>query len=171
MTSLDAALKVLAAMITPALLISASGTFILSTSSRLGRVVDRVRGLSDRIEELMHHPEQAEMGVERRAMYVAQMAQLSVRAHLLQRTLTFFYFASGMFVLTSVAIGVVSFVPVLGLNWVPVVLGIAGALALLWGSVMLVREARLAVTSLEEEMRFLNALVAHHEHGAEASKP
>ena len=169
MTSLDAALKVLAAMITPALLISASGTFILSTSNRLGRVVDRVRDLSDRIEELMHHPEQAEMGVERRAMYVAQMTQLSVRAHLLQRTLTFFYFASGMFVLTSVAIGVVSFLPVLGLNWVPVMLGIAGALALLVGSVMLVREARLAVTSLEEEMSFLHRLVVHHEHPDQAS--
>jgi hypothetical protein len=39
-------------MITPAVLISACGSMILSTSSRLGRVVDRVRALSDRLEEL-----------------------------------------------------------------------------------------------------------------------
>jgi nicotinic acid phosphoribosyltransferase len=39
-------------MITPAVLISACGTMILSTSTRPGRVVDRVRSLSDRLEEL-----------------------------------------------------------------------------------------------------------------------
>jgi hypothetical protein len=43
---------VLTAMITPAVLISACGSMILSTSSRLGRVVDRVRSLSDKLDEL-----------------------------------------------------------------------------------------------------------------------
>ena len=33
-------------MITPALLITAAGAFIFSTSSRLGRVVDRVRAIA-----------------------------------------------------------------------------------------------------------------------------
>jgi len=46
------AVAVLTAMITPAVLISACGSMILSTSSRLGRVVDRVRALSDKLEEL-----------------------------------------------------------------------------------------------------------------------
>jgi hypothetical protein len=36
---------------------------------------------------------------------------------------------------------------------------------------MLVREARLAVTSLEEEMSFLHRLVVHHERPDQASKP
>ena len=45
-----AAIAVLTAMITPAVLISACGSMILSTSGRLGRVVDRVRALSDRLE-------------------------------------------------------------------------------------------------------------------------
>jgi len=44
--SLSAGLTVLTAMITPALLISASGTFVLSTSNRLSRVIDRVRRLT-----------------------------------------------------------------------------------------------------------------------------
>ncbi len=39
-------------MITPAVLIYACGAMILSTSTRRGRVVDRVRSLSDRLEEL-----------------------------------------------------------------------------------------------------------------------
>jgi hypothetical protein len=46
------ATAVLTAMITPAVLISACGSMILSTSSRLGRVVDRVRALSDRLEDM-----------------------------------------------------------------------------------------------------------------------
>jgi hypothetical protein len=46
------AITVLTAMITPAVLISACGSMILSTSVRLGRVVDRVRSLSDRLEEM-----------------------------------------------------------------------------------------------------------------------
>ena len=37
------ALAVLTAMITPAVLISACGALIFSTSTRMGRVVDRVR--------------------------------------------------------------------------------------------------------------------------------
>lgn len=41
-------------MITPAVLISACAALILSTSTRLGRVVDRVRALSDRFEEMAH---------------------------------------------------------------------------------------------------------------------
>src|SRR5207247_1461785 len=52
MDGLSSSLAVLTAMITPAVLISASGTMILSTSTRLGRVVDRVRSLSDRFQQL-----------------------------------------------------------------------------------------------------------------------
>ena len=43
-------IAVLTAMITPAVLILASGTLLASTSSRLGRVVDRVRMLSESFE-------------------------------------------------------------------------------------------------------------------------
>ncbi len=45
-------LGVLTSMITPAVLISACAGLILSTSVRLGRVVDRVRSLSEKFEEL-----------------------------------------------------------------------------------------------------------------------
>ena len=52
MEGLSSSLTVLTAMITPAVLISASGTMILSSSTRLGRVVDRTRSLSDRLQEI-----------------------------------------------------------------------------------------------------------------------
>src|SRR4051812_43874585 len=50
MEEFSSAVAVLTAMITPAVLISACGALILSTSTRLGRVVDRVRLLIDRFE-------------------------------------------------------------------------------------------------------------------------
>ncbi|MFN2577657.1 MAG: DUF2721 domain-containing protein [Pyrinomonadaceae bacterium] len=53
-------------MITPAVLISASGTMILSTSTRLGRVVDRVRSLSERFRLLSVSEEQPEFFEEER---------------------------------------------------------------------------------------------------------
>ena len=43
-------------MITPAVLISACAGLILSTSVRLGRVVDRVRALSEKFEEMAQKP-------------------------------------------------------------------------------------------------------------------
>src|SRR5258708_16760342 len=97
-------------------------------------------------------------------MYIQQMGQLRTRSDLLQRSLTFFYFASGMFVLTSVAIGVISFVNErFRIQWVPLALGIVGALAMLGGSILLIRQARLAVHSLEQEMAFLPTLVNRYD--------
>src|SRR5437899_4793689 len=109
MDGLSSSLAVLTAMITPAVLISASGTMILSTSSRLGRVVDRVRSLSDRLPELSRGDLEIDFLEERRAMLFDQLDKLTSRSRLLQRALTTFYLAVGVFVATSVAIGVVAF--------------------------------------------------------------
>src|SRR3954463_6433451 len=88
MDGVSSALAVLTAMITPAVLISACGTMILSTSTRLGRVVDRVRSLSDRLEELVHREQEVELYEERRAVIFNQLDKLTSRARLLQRCMT-----------------------------------------------------------------------------------
>jgi hypothetical protein len=156
--SLPSALTILTSMITPALLISATGTFILSTSNRLGRVVDRVRAISEKIDGLMHSSG-LEMLEERRTMLVEQLGHLSSRADLLQRSLTVLYLASGAFVACSVAIGVSALVHS-SHAWIPVGLGLLGACFLFYGSVMLIFEARQAVSSLRLETHFLAKLVA-----------
>jgi len=76
-------------MITPAVLISACGSMILSTSSRLGRVVDRVRALSDKLEELARG--RADETKERQAVIFAQLDKLTSRARILQRSMVAFY--------------------------------------------------------------------------------
>lgn len=141
-------------MITPAVLISASGTMILSTSTRLGRVVDRVRSLSDRLQELSSGEAKSGSLEERRDMLFGQLDKLTSRSRLLQRALTTFYLAVGVFVATSVAIGLVSFFHG-RFNWIPVVLGLIGALFLLYGSMLLVFEARLALSTTHAEMDFI----------------
>jgi len=148
-------------MITPAVLISASGTMILSTSTRLGRVVDRVRSLSDRLRELSAAEATPQFFEEERAMLFVQLDKLTSRSRLLQRALTTFYLAVGVFVATSAAIGGVAFVYARGLlttgrgAWLPVVMGLIGAVFLFYGSILLVFEARLALSTTHAEMDFI----------------
>ncbi len=161
MDALSSALAVLTAMITPAVLISACGTMILSTSTRLGRVVDRVRSLSDRLEELAHRTEELELLGERRAVIFIQLDKLTSRARLLQRCMTVFYMALGTFVLTSVAIGIVAATGSARYNWIPVVVALVGACFLFYGSILLIFEARLALSTIHAEMDFIWRLSQH----------
>src|SRR5207237_1749925 len=154
MDALTSSLAVLTAMITPAVLISASGTMVLSTSTRLGRVVDRVRALSDRLRSLTSEEKPAEFFEEESAMFYDQLDKLTSRSRLLQRALTTFYLAVGIFVATSVAIGGVAFFGARG-AWVPVAMGLIGAFFLFYGSMLLVFEARLALSTTHAEMDFI----------------
>ena len=135
MEAFSTALAVLTAMITPAVLISACGALILSTSTRLGRVVDRVRMLIDSFEEMAktQEEEEVELFEERRAVIFHQLDKLT----------------------TSVAIGLVGAVGSAAWAWVPVVLGLVGACGLFYGSVLLVKESRIAQESLNAEMDFI----------------
>ena len=161
MDALTASIAVLTAMITPAVLISASGTMILSTSTRLGRVVDRVRELSDRLRRLASEEVAVEFFEEERAMLYDQLDKLTSRSRLLQRALTVFYLAVGVFVASSVAIGAVAFFSTRGLMtgsrgaWAPVIMGIFGTLFLFYGSMLLIFEARLALQATHAEMDFI----------------
>jgi hypothetical protein len=149
------AIAVLTAMITPAVLISACGSMILSTSGRLGRVVDRVRALSDRLEEMPDKLRETDISRERQAIIFQQLDKLTSRARILQRSMVTFYLALGMFVATSVAIGVVAIVDKPRYNVVPVVVGMVGACFLFYGSMLLIFEARLALSTIHAEMDFI----------------
>ena len=158
-------LTVLTSMITPAVLISACGALILSTSVRLGRVVDRVRALSDRFEELAHKaPDDVVLLEERLELTFTQLDWLTSRARHLQRAMTTFYLALGLFVATTVTIG---FLGISGpvdreLHWAPVILGMIGAALLFVGTILLGFEATLALRSIHSEMDFVWKLGQHH---------
>lgn len=148
---------VLGAMITPAVLISAGGTLVLSTSNRLSRVVDRVRVLSAEAERLIRSNE-LQTQPRKRTLLASQLGRLSARALILRSALTALYTAIGFLVATSIGVGVAALVEWRH-GWIPVALGLAGACALLYGSLLLVREGRLAVGSTLEEMDYLRSVV------------
>ena len=157
--------SVLSAMITPAVLISACGALILSTSVRLGRVVDRVRSLADRFEELSRKTAgEVELFEDRLELTFTQLEWLTARARHLQRAMTTFYLALGLFVGTTVTLGFVGLTGKTGKAYqgLPVVFGMVGAALLFIGTVLLAFEATLALRSIHSEMDFLWKLGRHH---------
>lgn len=155
------ALAVLTAMITPAVLISACASLLLSTSTRLGRVVDRVRVLVAKFEELERDTAPDPLRPDRRVLIFGQLQRQSGRARLLQRAMAVLYMALGAFVLCSVAIAVLAVVA-RNFTWTGVALGIVGALFMLYGSALLVIESRMALGAIVSELDFVAKVSRHY---------
>jgi hypothetical protein len=155
-------LGILTSMITPAVLISACAGLILSTSVRLGRVVDRVRALSDKFEEMTRKQEsEIVLYEDRLVLTFTQLDWLTSRARHLQRAMTVFYLSLGAFVATSVAIGVTAAAEG-RFAMLPIVFGMIGVGLLFAGTILLGFEATLALRSIHAEMDFLWKLGKHH---------
>ena len=154
MDQLSSALEVLSAMITPAVLISACGMLVLSTSNRLMNVVARVRDLSDRFEQLTAF-EGSGQQAEKRSMIISQLELLTSRARLLQRSLTSLYSAIGIFVLTTFDIGITASSRSHRFGYAAIILGLIGTAFLCYSSMLLIIEARRAFTSTKNEMDFI----------------
>jgi hypothetical protein len=157
MEQLTSALGILSAMLTPAVLLLACGSLTVATSSRLGRVIDRTRRLSERFEELAGTESSAALLDERRAFLFDQLDKATVRARLLQRAMTLLYLALSAFLATSVAIGIDAAIRQ-DLGWVDVTLGMGGVGMLFTASVLLIRESRIALAAINDEMDFTRRL-------------
>lgn len=152
--NLNSVIEFLTAMITPALLISATGSLVLSTSTRLGRVVDRVRALEVRLGEMIYAPDKEQIPLyERRVEVIVDLLDLvTSRSRLLQRAITAFYYGLMLFILTSVAIAVAGIFNVY--RWLPIPIGIIGIMFLFYGSILMLLETRMATATINEEMDF-----------------
>lgn len=148
-------------MITPALLLSATGTFILSTSNRLGRCVDRVRKISELLDEDIDPHREVVISPDRKKMLMDQVDVLARRSRILQRTMQALYLAAAAFVATSVSIGVAS-IFVARLSWVPITMGLGGACFLAFASIQMIIEARLSAIGLASEVNFILQGVERH---------
>ncbi|WP_034384842.1 DUF2721 domain-containing protein [Deinococcus sp. YIM 77859] len=158
----DSHLNVLAAMITPAVLISGAGTLLMSTSTRLGRATDRVRQLTARFKELVgEEGQRSPLAREEKRMIMRQLPRLTRRTRIIQRAMTAFYLAVALLVLTSLVIGASA---LLGSapGPAPVLLAILGATALAYGALLLSFETRLSARTTQEEMAFLVQLGEHY---------
>ncbi len=146
------AVSVLSAMITPAVLISACATLIFSTSTRLARIVDRVRSLMTAIEHLCTSDE-IDFPEERTREFNRQLAIHTRRGKLIQNALTSFYISLSLFVGATVTIGLRAAFQVFP-PWVPNLMGIVGTLFLFYACMILIAETRLALRSVRSEMEF-----------------
>ncbi len=149
---LSSTIGFLTAMITPALLISASGTLVLTTSTRLGRVIDRSRELEARLNELMTTEDKSEIPLYTRRIEVVfeLLDKVTTRSRMLQKSLFVFYCSLVMFVLTSLTIGVVGL-----LNhyaWIPIPIGLVGMLFVFYGSILMMQESLMATATTNAEM-------------------
>lgn len=149
---LASVLNVLGAMITPAVLILASSSLLITTSQRSIRCVDRVR---ERAEELQALGKGTDEGTEKRRNHLFKQLEVNTRrARLLTKAMSRLYIAIGGFIATSVAIGAVSMLRV-DIGWVPLVLGFVAATFLFSASVYLIFESRLALATTFEEMDYI----------------
>lgn len=156
---LASVLDVLGAMITPAVLILASSSLLITTSSRSIRCIDRVR---ERAEELEKLGKATDEGTERQRQHLYSQLEInSRRARLLQKAMSRLYIGISFFIATSVAIGVASLIHI-DVGWVPLFLGFVGAGLLFSASVYLIIESRLAMTTTYAEMDYIDRNYMHH---------
>jgi hypothetical protein len=152
--ALNSTIEFLTAMVTPALLISATGSLVLSTSTRLGRVVDRVRQLEERLGDLIYVDNKDDVPLydKRVEVIVDLLDKTTSRSRILQRAMQAFYYGLGMFVLTSVTIAIAAIFNTY--RWVPIPVGIVGIMFLFWGTIHMLRETRMATATVNAEMDF-----------------
>ena len=150
--SLSSVIEFLTAMVTPTLLISATGSLVLSTSTRLGRVVDRVRALEVRLGEMIYVEDKSTIPLyEKRVEVILDlMDKVTSRSRLLQRAMATFYYGLMFFILTSVLIAVVGLFPVY--RWLPIPVGVIGIFYLFYGSLLMLRETRMANATIIERL-------------------
>jgi hypothetical protein len=158
MDNYTSALTFLSAMITPAVLISACASLVLSTSQRLNRVMVRTRDIESKLRHEFNNADQKGLEIDRFPLFCSQLGMAAKRSQVLHAALRWLYFSIGIFIATSIGIAIA---PVVGTEWewVPVLLGVIGTALLLLASILLIEEANIGSRAVNEEMRFLSRQV------------
>ncbi|MBI5485670.1 MAG: DUF2721 domain-containing protein [Deltaproteobacteria bacterium] len=148
--------RILTSMITPAVLISACGTLILSTSSRMGRIFDRVNVMKGEVEAIVEgkisHPE------ERMRHLRGQIQLQRRRATLIQKAMVSLYTATAMFIASSLAIAANVAYGSSDTVWIPTLIALVGGLFLFIASALLLYESRFNLRFVNRSIDFIEFL-------------
>lgn len=134
---------ILTAMLAPAFFLTATASLLISANNRLARVIDRARGLLRNLAE-------TEKASEREALERQVVVQRR-RSRLVLRASQLLYVAISCFVGTSLTVAVDAYSD----HWfgaLPTALALLGVLAMFAASLLLAREAGIAVRAINEEM-------------------
>jgi hypothetical protein len=148
----------LSLIVAPAILTNASSVLAMSTSNRLARAADRARELARQLEE-----PPAGSGATEATRRLDELTAVEQRSIMLVRALRSFYVGLGAFAMATLVslLGAVlvrvSGVVVLVLELVAVAAGVIAVAALVHGSLLLVRETRIAVHVLHERATAVRA--------------
>ena len=134
-------------IVTIAILISAAGSLISSTSTRLIRVVDICRGLCEKAKTETNQSELDQVFV--------QLEKIGPRIKLLETALTLFYVSISCFTLTTLFLSLDQILP-LNLGQITLGIGIAGVLILPIASILLVVEGQFTMKSIWQEIDYVN---------------
>jgi Protein of unknown function (DUF2721) len=153
---------VLSFIVAPAILTNSSTVLILSTSNRLARAVDRARALSKELDASQDPASEAD------AQRLRELTIVEKRSVLLVRALRIFYLAVSGFAsaaLLSLAGAILAesapaWVATL-LGYVVIAAGLVAVGSVIFGSVLLVRETRMAIATLSEQTESLRFRVTH----------
>jgi hypothetical protein len=148
--------RILTSMITPAVLISACGTLIFSTSARLGRIFDRVNVMKGEVEAIVtgsiSHP-------EKRMLHLRGQIELQRRrATLIQKAMVSLYSATLCFVAASLAIAVNVAYGSNATAWIPTLIALTGGLFLFAASSLLLYESRFNLRFVYRSIDFIEFL-------------
>jgi Protein of unknown function (DUF2721) len=155
------------AMIAPALFLTATGSLLISTSSRIGRIVDRIRALVILCES--GQLEQLDFVEHRRKHAVDSLRHLQWRSNRAAVAVTMLYMAFGAFAATSMMIALDSIMEH-SLDALPVICAVAGVGLLLVACVNLVLEARSSLRGNDREVRFFYDLESLREKATKESE-
>jgi hypothetical protein len=153
---------VLTTMIAPALFMTATGSLILSSNNRLARIVDRIRVLIDRLDQISLPTNTADFPELRLKLYYDEINNLQKRSLRIRTASALLYLSFAMFVAASLMIGFDLFLA-FRVPSVPTLLALGGAAALFWASLNLFLEARTALRSVDLEISFIHSLRAERE--------
>ena len=155
MSPLTGTLTILSAMFTPAVLVSACGSLILTTSQRLSRSLDRQREVAGLLR--LNPPPPGSPPDADRIHLRLQLAFAARRARQLQRAMSVLYVTLGIFIASICTIGLFELTNS-SATWVISVLSVLGATLLFFASLLLIQESRLAVADVAEETAYLTRL-------------
>jgi hypothetical protein len=147
--------SILTAMITPAVLISASASLIFSTANRLGRIFDRVNLLKSEVEGVLD----GRLGYpDERLSYLRQQLKTQrLRAELIQRSMAALYTATVLFIASSLALASTMAVRP-DLAWIATAIAMLGGAFLFAASVTLLYESRYNLKFIRGQIDFIEFL-------------
>lgn len=148
--------RILTSMITPAVLISACGTLIFSTSARLGRIFDRVNVMKGEVEAVVVG--KISFPTERMVFLQEQVALAKKRAILIQKAMATLYSATALFVASSLGIAANVAFGTSQQAWIPTLIALSGGVFLFVASALLLYESRFNLKFVVRNIEFIEFL-------------